>query len=94
VTASGAVLNGTVNPQGANGYAGFYWGTDPTLTQYTLSCGQWYSCPAVAPNFTAQAFGATLSGLTSNTTYYFRMVFYDTDNGSLQYRTILNFTTQ
>jgi hypothetical protein len=31
----------------SNGYAGFYWGTDPTLSTYTLQCGSygWYSCP-------------------------------------------------
>ena len=35
VTGSGAVLNGTINPLGANVYWDFQWGTDPTMSTYT-----------------------------------------------------------
>ena len=99
ITASGAKLNGSINPQGANGYAGFYWGTDPTLTVYNIACsdsnniGSWSYCPAVTANFAAQSFGSSLSNLPSNTTFYFRMVFYDTSNGSSPLGPILSFKT-
>jgi hypothetical protein len=96
LTASGAVLNGTINPQGANGEAGFYWGTDPTMGTYSAQC-YFYNpptCPVVTANFTTQSFAYQLTGLASNTTYYFRMVFYDTDNGKFRYGAITSFTTQ
>src|SRR3981081_1873766 len=35
ITGSGATLNGTINPLGANVYWDFQWGTDPTLSTYT-----------------------------------------------------------
>ena len=94
VTSSGAVLNGRVNPEGANGYAGFYWGTDPNMNTYNLSCTYWYECAQVTANYTTQPFSATLSGLASNTIYYYQMVFYDTDNRTYQYGAIRSFTTK
>jgi uncharacterized repeat protein (TIGR03803 family) len=94
VTALAAVLNGDVNPQGLSGYAGFYWGTDPTLTSYTLSCSSWTSCPAVAPNSTPQPFNASLTGLLNGTTYYFEMVYWDTNANIYWYGSINSFTTK
>jgi hypothetical protein len=41
----------------------------------------------------AQPFAYPLSGLTSGTTYYFRMVFQDSDNGGYSYGAILSFKT-
>jgi hypothetical protein len=84
VTASGAVLNGTVGPQGASGHVGFYYGTDPTLSTFNQTCG-WFACPQVISDFTTQTFPSQLFGLASNTVYYFRIVFYDTNNGSYKY---------
>jgi uncharacterized repeat protein (TIGR03803 family) len=94
VTALAAVLNGDVNPQGLSGYAGFYWGTDPTLTSYTLSCSSWSSCPAVAPNSTPQPFSASLTGLLNGATYYFEMVYWDTNANIYWYGSINSFTTK
>jgi hypothetical protein len=48
----------------------------------------------VTVNSTSQPFSTVLTGLTSNTTYYFETVFYDTDNNSYQYGAILSFKTQ
>jgi pimeloyl-ACP methyl ester carboxylesterase len=89
ITASGATIAGTINPQGANGATVFYWGTDPTPN--------YQQCPlsgcALTANFATQSFHASLGGLLSNTTYYFRMVFYDSDNGTYQYGAIRSFKT-
>jgi hypothetical protein len=96
IKANGAALNGKINPHGAPGYAGFYWGTDPALGDYTPTCTFGVSCPPVTANSTAQSFKSTLTGLSSNTTYYFQMVFYDTDDtgaSSYQYGAIVSFTT-
>jgi hypothetical protein len=96
ITASGAVTNGTINPHAVSGYAGFYWGTDPTMTVYTLNCynQNWGNCPVVSANSSTQSFNSSLSGLSSNTTYYYQMVFYDANNGALQYGAIKSFVTK
>jgi hypothetical protein len=90
ITASGAALNGTINPEGDAGYAGFYWGTDPSMKTYNISC----ICLLVTANFTTQPFTAPLMDLANNTTYYFQMVFYDTFNNQYQYGAINSFTTK
>jgi hypothetical protein len=94
VRASGAVLNGTINPQNDNGAAYFEWGTDPTLSSPNTTCyyWNWWNCP-VAANATKQPFVYAISGLTSGYTYYFRMVFYDANNGLFQKGAVLSFTT-
>ena len=51
------------------------------------------ACPPVAANAAAQTFAASLTGLVSNTTYYYRIVFYNSSNGSTQYGAIKTFTT-
>jgi hypothetical protein len=67
VTASGATLAGTVNPQGA-------------ATTYTFEYGRSTSFGAITPvssagqGTDAVAESATLTGLPSNTTYYYRVV--------------------
>ncbi|MGB8012935.1 MAG: FG-GAP-like repeat-containing protein [Terriglobales bacterium] len=93
VTASGAMLKGTVNPESAPGNAAFYWGTDPTMSVYTLSCSFGANCPQAAVNAMPQSFSAPLTGLTGNTTYYFQMVFLDTNDNSYHYGLIRSFTT-
>ena len=97
-TGSGAVLKGTVNPLGANGYYGFEWGTDPMLSSPSLSCYSLtyyppYSCPAWTTNSTQQSLSYSLSDLPSSTTYYYRLVGWDADNQSFQYGAIASFTT-
>jgi hypothetical protein len=96
ITASSAVVNGTVNPEGDPGGAYFEWGTDPTLSSPSTTCDyQYYNyyCPVVA-NSTAQSFPVSLTALASGTVYYFRMVFYDGNNGGFQRGPIVNFTAQ
>jgi len=51
------------------------------------------NCQQLIPNFMAQSFSAMLTGLTNSTTYYFRLVGMDSNNGSYQYGAILSFTT-
>jgi hypothetical protein len=86
ITSSAAILNGTVNPEGSSGYAFFLWGTTPTLSQGSKTGYQ-----AVVVNFTAQSFAATIGSLTSGTTYYYQIVFYDPNNGDSQRGPILSF---
>ncbi len=95
VTSSSGTVNGTVNPGGSPGNINFEWGTDPTLASpnFAFDCFLTTACPAVNPDSTTQAFSATLNGLASNTTYYYRIVFYDSGNGSIQRGSIVSFTT-
>src|SRR4029434_4095551 len=67
VTASGALLNGSVNPNGLATNAWFEWGTSSTLATFTATATQ-----AVGSGTTAQAVTTTLSGLSAGTTYYYR----------------------
>ena len=95
VTSSAAILSGTVNPEGADGTAGFEWGTDSVLNTYNVACpyGSYYSCTPVIASFSAQSFTGVLTGLNPGTIYYYRMVFWDTDNNTSQDGTIGSFTT-
>ena len=94
VTGSGATLNGTANPHGANGQYQFVWGTDPTLTTGTFTSCAFPFCPAWVANSQSQAFQHTLTGLPSATTYYYRTAGDDLDNSSSENGAILSFTTQ
>ena len=68
VTTTGGVLNGGVNPNGLATNGWFEWGTSPTLASFSSTSTQ-----ALGSGTTSQAVSATLSGLTSGTTYYFRV---------------------
>ena len=97
-TGSSAVIWGTVNPLGANGNYGFEWSTDSALNNPNLSCPYILyapvgDCPAWTTNSTQQSFSYSLSGLSDATTYYFRLVGYDADNGSYWYGATLSFMT-
>lgn len=86
ILSSSADLNGSVNPNGlaTDGY--FEWGTDNTLTTFSTTSTQ-----SVGSGTSAVNISANLTGLTPNTTYYFRAVGINlsaTVKGS-----ILNFTT-
>ncbi len=97
VTGSSAVLNGTINPLGANNSWDLEWGTDPTMSSYNeVYCSiiyNPYACPSVTPNSTTQSVSGNISGLSGSTTYYFRLVVFDEDNGSYWYGGTLSFTT-
>ncbi len=68
VTTTGGVLNGSVNPNGLATNGWFEWGTDPGLLTFSVTPSQ-----SVGSGTTSQAVAATLSGLASGTTYYFRV---------------------
>jgi subtilase family serine protease len=85
VTLNSATLNGTVNPQGSPGNAYFQYGTSSTFASYYTT-----SEVPVTANTAAQSFAYPVSGLTSGTTYYFRMVF---NNGNSYYGTPLSLKT-
>lgn len=84
INQTSATLNGEVNPNGASGYYWFEYGT-------TQSLGQTTSAQTFGAQTTPLSISFPLSGLSQNTTYYFRVVAqnsYGTSNGS-----ILSFTT-
>src|SRR6185436_16464614 len=68
-TYSTSTLNGTVNPNGDTATGYFRWGTDPTLTVGTDTTAQ-----ALGNGTSAVAINQSLTGLTPQTTYYFRAV--------------------
>ena len=68
VTASGATVNGGVNPNGQSTTAWFEWGTSPTLATFSSTSNQ-----SLGSGTTSVPVNAVLSGLTSGTTYYFRV---------------------
>jgi lysophospholipase L1-like esterase/phosphodiesterase/alkaline phosphatase D-like protein len=69
VTLSGAVLNGSVNPNELASTSVFEWGTDPTLATY----GTTSPAHNVGAGGTSVAVSDPLSGLTPGTTYYYRV---------------------
>jgi predicted secreted protein len=88
VTATAAMLNSSVNPQGSAAAVSFVYGTDPTLTTGTTTTtaaepiGGWTSAVAVT---------AALTGLQPGTTYYYEVV--ATSAGGTGDGTPLSFTT-
>ena len=87
ITSDSAVLNGTVDPNGSSGYVYFYYGTSPTNLSSSCSAG------SVAPSYAVQPFSCTAQGLPPNTTYYFEIVFEDSNTGIYTYGKVRNFTT-
>ena len=67
VTASGAQVNGTVNPNGVSTSYHFDYGT-------TSSYGSSTSAASAGSGSSTVSVNATLSGLSSSTTYHFRLV--------------------
>ncbi len=86
ITISRAELNGVVNPNGTATNAWFEYGTDPSLSTRESTASQ-----AVGSGFTALPFSASVSGLSSYETYYFRMV--ASNAGGTQKGAILSFLT-
>jgi phosphodiesterase/alkaline phosphatase D-like protein len=68
VGATGATLNGNVNPNGLATDAWFEWGTDPSLATFNTS-----PIRALGDGTISQPVMATLSGLSPVTAYYFRV---------------------
>jgi hypothetical protein len=67
ITATGATLNGAVNPGGAPALSSFQFGT-------TTAYGQTTAPQRLAVAHTSTPFSANIGGLTSGTTYHFRAV--------------------
>jgi fibronectin type 3 domain-containing protein len=86
VTATSAMVNGTVNPNGNATAAFFEWGTSSTLATYTTTSTQ-----SAGSGMTSTSVSAILSGLNPNTSYFFRLV--GQNNGGTQRGAILSFTT-
>jgi hypothetical protein len=68
VGATGATLNGSVIPNGLATNAWFEWGTDSTLASFSTTGTQ-----AVGSGTTSQAIHQVLTGITTGTTYYYRV---------------------
>ncbi|HEX6188686.1 MAG TPA: zinc-dependent metalloprotease family protein [Pyrinomonadaceae bacterium] len=66
VSTSGAQLNGSVNPNGSASKTWFEWGTSSTLASFS-------STPQQSVGLTNVEVSASLSGLASETTYYYRV---------------------
>lgn len=83
ITAISATLNGTYNTGGVSGSVYFQYGTTTSMTSSTTSTALISSA--------ATSRSVSITGLTSGTTYYYRMVVYV--GGSYYYGSTLNFTT-
>ncbi|MBP2674718.1 MAG: hypothetical protein H6Q84_1558, partial [Deltaproteobacteria bacterium] len=86
VGANTATLNGTVTPNGLATQAWFEWGTSSTLSTYTSTSSQ-----AAGSGTSGQAISAALTGLSSSTTYYFRIA--ASNSGGTRRGSIGSFTT-
>ena len=86
ITATGATLNASVNPEGSATTYSFTYGTSSTLSSGTTTTAQ-----SAGSGTSAESETAVLTGLTANTTYYFRVQ--ATNTGGTTDGTILHFTT-
>ena len=68
VGATTATLNGNVTANGLATNAWFEWGTDPALASYTPTVLQ-----SAGSETTSQSINSSLTGLSTGTTYYFRV---------------------
>jgi hypothetical protein len=89
VTSSSAVLNGTVDPGGSNGEIYFQYTTDPSFVENVHNT----VIASVEPNDSPQRFSSEATGLSSATTYYYRLVFYNSGNGETTNGNIVSFNT-
>jgi hypothetical protein len=67
ITATSAVLNGRVNPNGSPAHARFEYGSDTT---YGTNAGSYYTTTFASD----EPYSTNLTGLTPSTTYYYRAV--------------------
>jgi len=84
ISQTSATLNGSVNPNGASTNAWFEYGT-------TYSLGSQTSSQSVGSGTSNTSTNYSVSGLSNNTTYYFRAV--AQNNYGTAYGSILSFTT-
>ena len=68
VTTNGALLNGSVTPNGLSSNAWFEWGTDAALSIFSSTPTQ-----TIGSGTTSLWVGVPLTGLSVGTTYYFRV---------------------
>jgi hypothetical protein len=85
VTPSTATIHGEVDPDAANGGApidvcNFEWGTDPNNLSEDAPC-EGVSLPINSPT----AVSATIEGLSTGTTYYYKLSAANEDNGVLSF---------
>ena len=93
VTSNSARLMGTVNTEGIYMKARFVYGTSSDLVEPYSYTSQ---TPMIVENWSDGTIdvSAAISGLTSNTTYYYRIVAWnDGDGGAYQYGDEMSFTT-
>src|ERR1041385_3478299 len=86
VTASSAVSNGSVNPNGAATTAWFEYGTNSTLSTFNSTATQ-----SIGSGTSAVTVSANLSGLSASTTYYYRAA--AQNSAGTQRDGIMSFTT-
>jgi phosphodiesterase/alkaline phosphatase D-like protein len=86
IGSSTAVLNGSVNPQGSDGKVFFQWGTDPSFKTPVNTPVQPVSGYEGMENFAIQ-----VSHLPSATMIFYRIAFFDNNNGSYEYGTTFSF---
>ncbi len=86
VTSTSATLNGTVNPNGLATTAYFEWGTSSTLATFSTTPFQ-----SIGSGTSVVSVTANLSGLSVNTTYYYRVV--GQNSAGTQRGSIVSFTT-
>ncbi len=86
ISSTSATLNGTVNPNGALSTAYFEWGTSSTLSTYSTTASQ-----SIGSGTSDVSVTANLTGLSVNTTYYYRVV--GQNSVGTQKGLIVSFTT-
>jgi lysophospholipase L1-like esterase len=86
MTSVGATLHGGVNPNGTSTTAWFEWGTDPTLSTFSVTSNQ-----SVGSGTAVISFSVPLSGLSAYQTIYFRAV--ASSSGGTRQGTIKSFST-
>jgi lysophospholipase L1-like esterase len=86
ITATSAIFNGSVNPNGLSTTAWFEYGTDPFLSSWTNTASQ-----AKGSSKSPQSYNWSISGLSSYTTYYYRAA--ASNSGGTQKGVINSFLT-
>src|SRR5512134_210310 len=86
VAADNATLNGSVNPNAQATTAWLEWGTDNTLTAFTKTADQ-----LIGAGSAAVTVSATVTGLSSGTTYFYRVA--ASNNSGPAKGAITSFTT-